>query len=361
MRYFIGWDVGAWHCQEDGDSSKDAIAVLDENLRLIGLWEGNLGDQLVEKHASGLAAANEFLDFVMSKCTPSGNDKPISYHHFILAIDTPLGWPRAFLNLVRHFSTKTVPARKVSKSFPLSSKIANPLLHRKTETLLGKALSAVQDQIGSQSTKALFLLRDIGAVRAGCGVWNVDGANLSIIETYPSPCLRSLQFIEFLTSLQAEKEVDSGDKFDGIVCAAAAFAFSRPESSNILLFPSTDIDSAEGWIFRPNDLIKASYAISYGRLIGNGDSFAEMVSRICTGTTLEIAVKLSKKKKATDQALFSSWNESSARIKNPNADELQSLYKLLHPKKKPEHLPKYEAFAKIAESMRRDLTQSMPQ
>ena len=48
-KYYIGWDVGAWHCPETGKKSKDAIAILDEKRELIGkLWEGNLTEIILK-------------------------------------------------------------------------------------------------------------------------------------------------------------------------------------------------------------------------------------------------------------------------------------------------------------------------
>ena len=40
--YFVGWDVGGWNCDENGES-RDAIVILDASRSIVGKpWRGNL-------------------------------------------------------------------------------------------------------------------------------------------------------------------------------------------------------------------------------------------------------------------------------------------------------------------------------
>lgn len=55
--YFIGWDVGAWHC-DTNSKSRDAIVILDEALNIVGApWRGNLRESI-----NAAANAAEWLE-----------------------------------------------------------------------------------------------------------------------------------------------------------------------------------------------------------------------------------------------------------------------------------------------------------
>jgi len=182
FHYAIGWDVGAWHC--DRGSSRDALCALryegKGQVCLVGEpWRGNLRDIINDHHGPDL------LRELLMRCGVSIADRPLT---ITLAIDTPLGWPNHFVNLLEGSTHTPVP----------NTKGENPLLLRETERLLWehgfKPLSAVQDMIGSQSTKGLQFLHRAGLQRQHKGIWSLDlGPRLKAkaIETYPSPCLNS--------------------------------------------------------------------------------------------------------------------------------------------------------------------------
>ena len=84
MKGYLGWDVGAWHCQRG--PSRDALALVVENGGSIALhgepWRGNLLDTFNEGGGGGF-----LLRALLKKL--NAHDQPWS--DLTLAIDTPLG------------------------------------------------------------------------------------------------------------------------------------------------------------------------------------------------------------------------------------------------------------------------------
>lgn len=156
-----------------------------------------------------------------------------------LAIDTPLGFPTAFLSLAA--------GRQSVGS--IGDSHCNPYLYRQTERLLfsGKRgpLSAVKDMIGSQATKGMHVLAKFAPRVERCGVWT-DGASLRAIETYPAACRRSETDKSVLDTLQPLKH---DDLVDARVCALVAYLFAN--TPDVFEEPPADIPAREGWIWVP--------------------------------------------------------------------------------------------------------------
>jgi len=99
---------------------------------------------------------------------------------------------------------------KISKEeldalFPGEENIDNKFVFRETErTVKGimtrNPLSAVKDQIGSQSTKAIFLLKYLGFSKTGCSHWIDEYGNIAI-ETYPTPVRNNKSLPKIIGSL----------------------------------------------------------------------------------------------------------------------------------------------------------------
>ncbi len=249
-RYFIGWDVGGWNCDKN-TSSRDALVILDADRAIFGRpWRGNL-----RRHINSAADTTEWLRALFSLCKasyPSGA-------HCTLAIDTPLGFPQAFTDLiVQRSATDHIPDQSG----------ANPYLFRKTERWLFERgiapLSAVKDMIGSQATKGLHVLAKFAPVRERCGVWH-GGDLLTAIEAYPAPCRRSARIAE-LTEPYAITEAPDGkrtgacgldhtDKVDALTCALIAHLFATDRPS--LTPPPDAVPASEGWIWLPQDALPA--------------------------------------------------------------------------------------------------------
>lgn len=241
MRGLLGWDVGAWHCQQGG--SRDALVLLSDDggpLRLVGRpWRGNLRESF--NHRRGPALLAELLRRVGAPEQP--------WTALTLAIDTPLGWPAAFRALLAGAAPEAVP----------DTKAQNPLLMRATERWLydrgHRPLSAVQDLIGSQSTKGLAVLSALGLREERPGVWTgvVGGVALTAVEAYPAPCQRSASVLALQAPLAAALGPVNEDVTDALTCALVAHLFAvQPQQ---LAAPPEDLPTGEGWIQVPWDCL----------------------------------------------------------------------------------------------------------
>ena len=158
-----------------------------------------------------------------------------------LAIDTPLGFSEAFIQLVTQ--------SKAAASIEASN--TNPYLFRRTEHYLFEQglspLSAIKDMIGSQATKGMHVLARFVPKIVECGVWS-DGRNLAAIEAYPSACKRS-ETIQALR--QPYPALSHADCEDALTCALVASLFA--DKRDALQPPEADVSPSEGWIWVPKD------------------------------------------------------------------------------------------------------------
>lgn len=279
MKYFIGWDVGAWQCEAKNKKSCDAIFILNE-APMMGHHRGNISgliqqicDAPPEKKVSRL------IESFFSLCTlevPSS-----STDEFLLAIDTPLGWPHAFSLLMNRTLSDKWNYHEAQRN------IDNTLLFRRTERELGSSLSTVVDSIGSQSTKGIALLCALNATLKSWGIW--QAGPLTIIETYPKACIRSEVFLEWAVKQSLSHDIrewyfygnrktdqriqEQDDTFDAGICALLAKAFAD-QPFQLKQPPANDPDQEmhEGWIFHPaNQLIAKTALEKYGKVVNASD------------------------------------------------------------------------------------------
>lgn len=242
MRGFLGWDVGAWHCQ--GGASRDALVMLTDDggsLRSVGKpWRGNL--RAVYNKGSGSALLVELLRLV--------DAEGYRWREITLAIDAPLGWPTGFRQLLDGAYPDMIPEQKGH----------NPLLMRETERWLyahgHRPLSAVQDLIGSQSTKGMAFISALGLCVTRPGIWatRLGETRVTAIEAYPSPCKHSQSIRTARTALEsALPSTANPDLQDAQTCAILGALFTLyPE---LLANPIATIDAREGWIWVPGDCL----------------------------------------------------------------------------------------------------------
>ncbi|MBK7779493.1 MAG: DUF429 domain-containing protein [Ardenticatenia bacterium] len=227
---FIGWDVGGWNCDHNA-RSRDAIVILDEELRIVGVpWRGNLRESINAAATSG--------DWIAALARLCGLEPPADAC-VTLAIDTPLGFPAAFLAL----------GSALHPVGPVEESRANPYLYRHTERLLFNGnvgpLSAIKDMIGSQATKGMHVLAKFAPRIERCGVWT-DDAGLRVIETYPAACRRADADKGALASLTPLKHDDLND---ARVCALVASLFAT--APDAFAGPPQGVPIREGWIWVP--------------------------------------------------------------------------------------------------------------
>jgi hypothetical protein len=238
--FFIGWDVGGWNCDKNS-KSRDAIVILDSNLSIVGQpWRGNLRTSINEAATTG-----DWIGKLFSLCAA---DQSIASVQATLAIDTPLGFSKAFAGLVT----------ELQRVESVGDWNTNPYLFRHTELYLfqqGLApLSAIKDMIGSQATKGMHVLAKFAPDSKSCGVWT-GGSLLTAIEAYPASCKRSAT-IQKLRSTYSS--LGHEDKEDALTCALIAYLFAQRREA--LDSPGDAVPSDEGWIWVPRDTFVQEHA-----------------------------------------------------------------------------------------------------
>ncbi len=208
--------------------------ILDANHEILGTpWRGNL-----RKWINGCTTSTEWIAALFDLC---GKGVPPENGPVTLAIDTPLGFSYAFIQLATQ--------NKAATSIELSS--TNPYLFRRTERYLFEQglspLSAIKDMIGSQATKGMHVLARFAPTIVECGVWS-DGGSFTAIEAYPSACKRS----ETMQALRRPyPALNHADCEDALTCALVASLYA--EKRGALIPPEADVSPNEGWIWVPMD------------------------------------------------------------------------------------------------------------
>lgn len=227
----IGWDVGGWNCDRNANS-RDAIVVLGKNQTVLGKpWRGNLANHILNSPSSEAFIAGLFRLCGTQQEDPSA---PV-----VLAIDAPLGFPSALLDLLHTGRPSSVAGGSAD----------NPYLFRLTERLIAQSgnppLSVVKDMIGSQSTKAIHAVRLFFPQEVGIGVWG-NSERLTAIETYPAACRRAQPDLEKNLAIPDSAH---GDVRDAGVCAVIGMWFSTCRKR--LNPPPIECPKQEGWIWLP--------------------------------------------------------------------------------------------------------------
>ncbi|MCY1285724.1 hypothetical protein D9M68_498170 [compost metagenome] len=238
---FIGWDVGGWNCDKN-PASRDALVVIDSQHQIQGKpWRGNL-----RRCINQSGNTSEFIARLLELCELDSAgfiEAPV-----VLAIDTPLGFSSAFIDLI-------MQGRATG---PIENSSSNPYLFRHTERFLFERglspLSAVKDMIGSQATKGMHVLARFAPYIERCGVWT-DNQHLRVIEAYPASGKRSTVMHDLLQFYGRPPHLGHVDQWDALACALIAWVFHfQPE---LLAQPCADAPEREGWIFVPADGLAA--------------------------------------------------------------------------------------------------------
>ncbi len=248
--YFVGWSVGAWNCDEA--KRQDALVVVHANdgaLEVTGMpVRANVRNLLVTGHRE------ELIRRLLGVCSV----KVQAGLRVTLAVDTPLGWPRAFVDLFTTRRAIDVPEGADD----------NPILFRRTERALlalgYRPLSPVRDMIGSPASKALHFIKRVGFAVSEPGVFRVVSPRTSsvyeAIETYPQIAKRSATLAEAFEPLIADPRIEAVVEDDkhadqdfksALWCALVARRFVTMRDT--MLAPGPDVPLDEGWIWIPSD------------------------------------------------------------------------------------------------------------
>jgi len=246
---YIGWDVGAWHCDSSKTTAKsnDAFAVIlpRDMSGTPSTSRGNFSINLLQ-----CGDSKKLIDAIFYFC--GIKEPPLS--KVILAIDAPLGFPKIFRELLLQYEPCKPFGSAELKTMKGQSR-HNTFLYRETERQLFERgfepKSAVGDRLGSHATKAMYALHacKLQLNKKLKGSWKDNEGHLTVIEVYPT-VLR--------TSDEVSKKVDSyisaglsRDEEDALYCACAAELFDK--SPDLFKPPPNDVDDAEGWIWAPDD------------------------------------------------------------------------------------------------------------
>jgi len=261
--FYIGWDVGAWHCDRPA-GSQDAFCILERKrgtreLDFLGVSRGNFRQDLLN--------INDCESFVKAafKCVKA-KVQPDVRSNVIVAIDAPLGVPQAFRELIVNHR----PYERVEKEA-----INNRYLYRETERYLNitngeiKPLSLVMHQIGSQCTKAIDLLHRLNLRPSGFTWVDNEGTvdtRFRALETYPAAaekrCPSLLHDVklrgddksyEGLLNKPIDRDNRLGDNRDALICAVIAAMWDEAgqlEEPNASICDLHLVEQ-EGWIWVP--------------------------------------------------------------------------------------------------------------
>jgi hypothetical protein len=242
--YCLGWDVGGWHCKKGKGKSCDALAILDPHGELVGnITLGNLSPLLLEA-----ATADDLISRLFAWCHAPLPQEPCAV---VLGIDAALTLPPALLALLR--------GEPYEHSEPFANSRTNPYLYRPTEHFLFQhrrnrtgLLSPIQDQIGSQATKAMHLLARFAPTVAAPGLWQSQQGNLIALEVYPAACKNTHLATDTIQGYPQRGEPQS-DGYDALMCALVARTLLlTPE---LVEPPPASSPPAEGWIWVPKEAL----------------------------------------------------------------------------------------------------------
>lgn len=270
--YFVGWDVGAWNCEKTkfADGSQDSVVVLKKNCEDIDLqfaWMGNI----YEREETNFNSWCDFLKILIS------DKKNVIFHNkelfndieknkcnFVVAIDAILGCPQAAYNIWNL-------REPLDNNKNIGYNKAN-FIYRTTENVIQSTpLSVVKDMLGSQSTKALYLLKTMGMNwNEKTFQWRKDDD--IAFETYPAAAASNYATFELLKSkeiyigkhqgyydyinkniIDIKKLKKAKNKYsdfiDALVCAQVATTENLSAPSE----KETAAAQKEGWIWLPRN------------------------------------------------------------------------------------------------------------
>jgi hypothetical protein len=265
---FVGWDVGAWHC-DDGDS-RDALCVLTatpsgSTPRLADLDSLTLAAPPVRTNLRQTVNSRDPLAAMLQ----AANVEHVSgVTNVCVAIDTPLGWPAAFRRVLDGSGILPLPGEVISDNEYLFRATERMLLRSQVRgrTTTFSPLSAVRDMIGAQSTKGLHFLRRAGLALLAPGIWsrNIETQTWVTLETYPTPARESSLLGRWWAGLERHDAFYRGvqttwvnhrsDIKDALWCALVAAVFVAARDELVAPPPALDETTAsEGWIWLPRD------------------------------------------------------------------------------------------------------------
>lgn len=236
----IGWDVGGWAGKKQGLAAfivrpgRTPELVAPPLVRRIGAHKGGIRlADFVALAGVDTAAAIEDL-------------------RLVIAIDAPLGFPKAFRDLL---------GGNPEAGWRGGRQLENPYALRETdrhiEARFKLPLSAPFDKLGNNATVAMH---HVARWRVEDGLQvppfdRPDGHQPAAIEVYPAIVRQSPTGSrpDWYRELAGEWATRSDDAGDAVVCAALALAWAHPYEWGLprLQGPTVPLPGGEGWIYYP--------------------------------------------------------------------------------------------------------------
>jgi len=250
MTLCIGWDVGGWHGKRDGLA---ALALSpDGAVDPVGRHcTVSLGD-LVARGALTLQMMAERLELG----TTFG-----SATRLILAVDAPLGFPRAFVQAASS-RFDAVPSLNV----PLTEGwIKNPLAYRETDRYvfektekqpLSPSLNALANNTSKARAACACLRRKDSRVRIA--PFESDDSEVAVIEVYPALWKKDMSGVA-VEMLDRVGNTDKDQK-DAYLAALTAACYEQARTAaggqslpSVMTPPPglSEVVRVEGWIYAP--------------------------------------------------------------------------------------------------------------
>ncbi len=241
----IGWDVGGWL------GKKQAVAV-------IAVETGGTWHHLGASAPFSLRGRTEFsvLDLVRT-AWPEAPEDALGGRDVVVAIDAPLSFPRAFVDLL---------AGAAGERPTSDEEIANGLAYRDCDRFIHgehqkKPLSASFDKLGNNATVAMVLSRQWGAGVEPFVVLpseRLTHPRRELIEAYPALMKTRGVVVDHVRALLPSESRDVGDHLtqdqqDAAICALVALAHLGIADRQLpsLVGPVAG-QSADGWIYAPS-------------------------------------------------------------------------------------------------------------
>jgi hypothetical protein len=245
----VGWDVGGWH----GTKQAVAVALLEGDILR---WQGRPAlFSIANLHESGGSAVD-----LTRLAWPEAPDDVLDRYRVTIAIDSPLGFPEMFAQVLVSDDVPKVEASTFYEN-PLAFRECDRWVYR---TFGKRPLSASFDKLGNNAVVAIIHARKWSQLQ-GFQIAPQHGqepGDRTIIEVYPALVKRADTvdrrcYERFGRLLPTELEPGT-DQYDAAICAVLAASYGvtqLDDTSDLpsLMLPPDSIPRStlkdEGWIY----------------------------------------------------------------------------------------------------------------
>jgi hypothetical protein len=236
----IGWDVGGWSGKKHGFAA--FLAEPDAPPRIVGT---PCGRELLDP--LGDISLRTFVEDIVGSQDGAWDDAT----RVVIGIDAPLGFPRAFAELLAGTPLPGPVRRKMA-----GNAYAYRDTDRHVEAHFKQPLSGSFDKLGNNATVAMHhVARWRHEGLAVLPFDRPDECSYVALEVYPAILRISLDGPRpgWYRQLVPEWANRTGDDADAVVCAAMALAWACPGAAGLpeMCAAPDGLPTGEGWIYYP--------------------------------------------------------------------------------------------------------------